>query len=594
MYCLANQKRDEAKTTSDSGIKVVKDFEFKNEVMLGNEIEYENKQNFNLETGETDIQEHQHESEPSSETELENEKEHEFIIQINVKSFEQEEPAPVEQENNQTKENIAELVIQARAKAQEEQIEQEIIQVQEGFSIVQSRTKEPEDPFLQNANTIQSQENTTEARTQEIEESPVVQKTTLANENKEKHPNLIIEVPVVQIRAKEQEEITVQNANQAQENKAEPVTQEISPIDSQKRPKTQEVKVQVEPLVLQTSVKKQEEPTVQQTAPVKSQPSNESPNHSQKEKENKKPKGIEADDTQNKQKQSNDQIQTSTDVQGRESNVTGAENVIGVAATAENIPEEVRDPFYDNIIPKPGHTVLHAVALTCKPEDIKKVAAEKPELLNELTVDDKMQTAMTLVIRNCTSVKTTLKCLDALQNARVDVLCAGKSRETAIYYAIKRNEYKLIEYFLRRGSSPNTYCNGKPILHHAMTFCTEASFPRVFKLLIDYGAKLIAVNDDNRMAVHEAASINKTYLVRTICTEFANELMRRTPQYQGLKFITDEILKNETKMYGASPLLVAAKFNNRAVFTELIRLGANVNACDYYAKKYKFYNSTII
>lgn len=261
---------------------------------------------------------------------------------------------------------------------------------------------------------------------------------------------------------------------------------------------------------------------------------------------------------------------------------------------------ESQEPFDETISISPvssgekeGYNLLHNAALTCNPEEIRKIVTAHPDLINKTTQDEHLKTAMVLIIENGRDVDNIIECIDELKGASVNVLCGGlKGRHCALYCAIKRNEPKLIDYLLKRGANAGAFSYSKPILHHAIEHCTEETFPQVFMMLRDRKVDLTQTSIMNRAAIHEAAALNKAHAIKTMKPYCYIE--RLTPVSDQYRIYTDEELLQRKKICGGTALHVAARFNSEAAYRQLIEFGASDTIRDFYDKMPEFYNPTMV
>ena len=122
--------------------------------------------------------------------------------------------------------------------------------------------------------------------------------------------------------------------------------------------------------------------------------------------------------------------------------------------------------------------------------------------------------------------------------------------------AISAWDLKGVLFALKNGANPNSKITKTPFLHLA---CAQNSPPLV-KLLIDYGANIYQLNEDDENCAHVAAKTSRASVLRV------------------LKAINYDFEK--TDYLGRTPLNIAAAYGNLAALTFFIDSKANIEHSD--------------
>ena len=182
--------------------------------------------------------------------------------------------------------------------------------------------------------------------------------------------------------------------------------------------------------------------------------------------------------------------------------------------------------------------------------------------VNTSTNDELRRTALHIVCDRAkdedSKVETTNVALMLLQNG-ADVNALDATGSTPLSIAVLSNNVELVDLLIKYHSNVNHKVTDmrNSILHVAVRGCNRP----ILKLLLDAGAETGAVNEFNRMPIHEAATVScvdalKEFILTRGISGITKNL--RSPASSENKFKPE----NKSKcLFGATPFHYATKFN---------------------------------
>ena len=209
-----------------------------------------------------------------------------------------------------------------------------------------------------------------------------------------------------------------------------------------------------------------------------------------------------------------------------------------------------------------GLNVLHYAVSKMKTSTLTLLLDRSVVDVNITTNDELRRTALHIVCDRAkdedSKVETTNVALMLLQNG-ADVNALDATGSTPLSIAVLSNNVELVDLLIKYHSNVNHKVTDmrNSILHVAVRGCNRP----ILKLLLDAGAETGAVNEFNRMPIHEAATVScvdalKEFILTRGISGITKNL--RSPASSENKFKPE----NKSKcLFGATPFHYATKFN---------------------------------